>query len=310
MPQSSTNINQTAPVRLPARISMHTQFFKPPIAGAPITRLPISKIQPSGTAGAAASAAPSASPTAAPSAVPSAAPSDPPHIPQQQITASSSSGSPSPSTTLRTTSSPSPSPSTAQAPPSSSWSPTPSAVVTTVLGSIKTVIVTPTVPPPAQTQVATVNAAAPDNFWNDTEKVAGTFTAVAVVIAALIGIILFLLVRRARSHESMAIRSTSDGDNTSVTQVPYGGEKRSSKLTLATAGLGGMRRGDSNDKNTGENTPASMSRRASMPLVRDQRLDPRVLFNIENANASHTSITSFRDDRDYSRPVLHVRNPD
>ena len=168
-------------------------------------------------------------------------------------------------------------------------------------------IITPTLPSaPAQTQVTTVNATQPNGFWNDTAKVAGTFTAVAIVIVALIGVIIFLLVRRARSHESMAIRSTSDGDNASVNQAPYGAEKRNSKLTLTTAGLGGIRRGDSNEKSTTEHTPASMSRRASMPLVHDQRLDPRALFQMENANNSHASVASFRDDRDYTRPVLHA----
>ena len=184
-------------------------------------------------------------------------------------------------------------------------------MVTTVLGSIQTVIITPTLPPAsAQTQVTTVNATQPNSFWNDTPKVAGTFAAVAIVIVALVGVIVFLLVRRARSHESIAIRSTSDGDNASVSQAPFGAEKRNSRLALATAGLAGMRRGDSNEKSTAENTPASMSRRASIPLVHDQRLDPRALFSIENGNNSHISVGSFRDDRDYSRPVLHVSFPE
>ncbi|MCJ1330437.1 hypothetical protein MMC10_007121 [Thelotrema lepadinum] len=314
-------------VKLPVSSLSHTPFSKIAIVGAqtthpqtrPIPGLATSRVQPSGTAGAAASTTPSA---AAPSSSPQESPPSPSTITVQATVSQSSLNPPASPQSSSPPSISSPAPPESSTPPPTtsspplqasqpSWTPTPSAVVTTVLGSIQTVIITPTLPPAtAQTQVTTVNGTAmPDSFWSNTGKVAGTFTVVGIVVLALIGALVWLIVRRTRTRESMAITST-DGDNGSVTQMPFGAEKRNSKLTLTTAGLSGMRREGSNGKSTSENTPASMSRRTSMPLVHDQRLDPRALYNIENANASHVSVGSFRDDRDYSRPVLHVRNPD
>ena len=86
-------------------------------------------------------------------------------------------------------------------------------------------------------------------------------------------------------------------------------DRRRSNLQLATAGLGGLSRGNSDEKSATEYTPASNSRRTSVPLVHDQRLNPAALWRATHDNGSHVSIASFRDDRDYSRPVLHVSCP-
>ena len=164
-----------------------------------------------------------------------------------------------------------------------------------------------------QTHVTTaVPVPTPNNgFWSDTAKVGGTFAAIGVVVFALAALVIWLLWRRRRAHDSIAIRSVSDAGDGHATTAAYGSEKRTSRLTLATAGLAGLRRGDSGEKSAGTHeTPASMSRRASIPLVHDQRLNPQALFHLDNTNGSHVSLGSFQDNRDYSRPVLHIANPD
>lgn len=59
------------------------------------------------------------------------------------------------------------------------------------------------------------------------------------------------------------------------------------------------------------NSPTGMTvtnKRRSNPLIVDQRLDPGTLWL--NDNGSKASLGSLRDDRDYSRRVLKLANPD
>lgn len=188
-----------------------------------------------------------------------------------------------------------------------SWTPTPSTIITTVQGSIQTVTVTPTIPPSSE-QTSTVNQV-PDPFWSSTAKVAGTFTVVAIVLLLLLAGTAFFFWRRWRSNDSVAIRSISDHDGHSTTGTFFGtaADKRHSKLGFNSTGTGGGRAGN---RTPTLPTPVSMSRRASAPMVHDQRLNPNALYAMGQDNGSHVSLGSFQDDRDYSRPVLHVRNPD
>lgn len=144
---------------------------------------------------------------------------------------------------------------------------------------------------------------APDPFWSSTAKVAGTFTVVAIVIILLLVGLGFFCWKRFRSNDSVAIRSVSDHDGQSTNGGFYGGmaERRHSKLGFGTAG--GMA---GHDRSPPSATPASMSRRASQPLVHDQRLNPNALYAMGQDHGSRVSLESFQDDRDYSRPVLHV----
>ena len=165
---------------------------------------------------------------------------------------------------------------------------------------------------PAQTQTTVVNApVVSKSFWDDTGKVAGTFVAVAIVAIALIAAGIWFLLRRMRNHqnEAMAVESNADEDRGSAAGTPFMTDRRRSNLQLATAGLGALSRGNSDEKSATEHTPASNSRRTSIPLVHDQRLNPAALWRAGHDNGSHISIASFRDDRDYSRPVLHASHP-
>ena len=193
--------------------------------------------------------------------------------------------------------------------PTPSWTPTPFASVTTVLGSIQTIILTPSQPPqPAQTNTTIVNAPAPDTFWSNAGKVAGTFVIVALVIlGAVVAAIWFTLRKMRRRDDAIAVGSNADEDAGGAGAVSYMTDRRKSNLTLATSNMGGLTRGSSNEKpGSHEHTPAAISRRSSMPLVHDQRLNPAALYSPAHENGSHVSVASFRDDRDYSRPVLHV----
>ena len=191
------------------------------------------------------------------------------------------------------------------------WSATPFASVTTVLGSVQTVLVTPSPPPqPAQTNTTIVNAQAPDTFWNDTGKVAGTFVVVALVIIGAVAAAIFFMARRMRRrNEAIAVGSNADEDIVPGSGGnPYMVDRRRSNLTLTTNNMAGLTRGNSNEKpGSQEHTPATVSRRTSIPLVHDQRLNPAALWQPSHENGSHVSVASFRDDQDYSRPVLHVR---
>jgi LPXTG-motif cell wall-anchored protein len=186
--------------------------------------------------------------------------------------------------------------------------------VKTIQGGVQTVTITPTAPPAAAQTTDGSNEIHPTNkggFWSDTGKVAGVFVVVGLLIAAMIGAIIFFLLRRRNSqNKATTITSVDDDPPNSGSGAPYMVDRRRSNLTLATTGLAGLTRGSSHDKSPNEKTPGSLSRRGSIPMgPHDQRLNPAALYNA-HPNGSHASIASFRDDQDYSRPVLHVRNPD
>ena len=174
--------------------------------------------------------------------------------------------------------------------------------------------VTPTAPPSAG-QTSNPSNQSQNSFWSDTAKVAGVFTALALIIVCLLaGLLYFYWKKKRASSDSVAIRSVSDHDGHSTRGAFYGTvtEKRHSKMglnssgTAAAAGRGGGGGGGGNERTPTMASPMSMSRRTSQPFVHDQRLNPNALYAMGQDNGSHISVGSFRDDRDYSRPVLHV----
>lgn len=185
----------------------------------------------------------------------------------------------------------------------------PYASIKTVLGTAQTVTVTPTVTPVLQqTPESTVVAGAdPNSFWGNTGKVAGTFVVVGLLIAACIGGAIFFYLRGFRRHDDANTLASNDDGPTANNGAPYMVDRRRSNLTLATQGMTGLTRGNSNDKSPTESkAPAQIMRRGSLPMPQDARLNPVALWNA-HPNNSQVSIDTFRDDRDYSRPVLHVR---
>jgi len=175
---------------------------------------------------------------------------------------------------------------------------------------VQTITITPSQPPQAAQTAGTVSKSnANHGFFASPGKVAGTFIAVALIILSLIGAVVFLLLRRRRNGNKATALQSIDEEPAS-NGAPYMVDRagRRSNLTLATKGLG-LTRGSSNEKSPETKTPGSLSRRGSIPL-HDQRLNPAALWSTSHTNGSHASVASFRDDQDYSRPVLHVRNPD
>jgi len=53
-------------------------------------------------------------------------------------------------------------------------------------------------------------------------------------------------------------------------------------------------------------TSSPLDKRASYPLVVDQRLDPGTLWSPHHDNESRISVRSLQDDQDYSRRMLRV----
>ena len=176
-------------------------------------------------------------------------------------------------------------------------------------GSARTVTIFPTQGQPEQTakSLASSAPANANSFWSSTGKVAGTFTVVGLIIAAIIGGLLYFFLRRWRKNDDAMTVASNEEQPTSSNGAPYMVDRRRSNLTLATGGLAGLTRGSSQEKSPVDNkTPASMSRRGSNPMTTDQRLNPAALWNTAHNNGSHVSVASFQDERDYSRPVLHV----
>ena len=61
------------------------------------------------------------------------------------------------------------------------------------------------------------------------------------------------------------------------------------------------------EKRPGNDSTTPTDRRSSFPMrFVDQRLDPVAVWNPLHSNGSHVSVSSFRDDRDYSRRMLRV----
>ncbi|KAF1344565.1 hypothetical protein BDV97DRAFT_372958 [Delphinella strobiligena] len=60
----------------------------------------------------------------------------------------------------------------------------------------------------------------------------------------------------------------------------------------------------------GFDSGSQRSRRNSRPLIFDQRLNPAAIMQNWESNGSRASIGTLQDQRDYSRPILNVTNPD
>ena len=159
----------------------------------------------------------------------------------------------------------------------------------------------PTAPPTAK---PLTGAAA---FFDDAGKVAGVFVSVAIVVAASIGLGLFLLWRRRQSHRQRAGEASTAGGSTprpqsrSMSQLGLMNEVRQPNgVPQITTGLWGTA------GSAGESPSTESERRLSRAKAVDQRLDPHSLWNPLNDNSSRVSVRSLQDDRDYSRRVLKV----
>ncbi|KAL8792481.1 MAG: hypothetical protein Q9195_004937 [Heterodermia aff. obscurata] len=191
----------------------------------------------------------------------------------------------------------------------SSWTPTPVPSVMTVSGVITTITVMPS-NPPLET-ILTQNSS-DGGFMHNTGKVAGVFSLVGVAVAALIGLAIWAVYRRRRHSDSVPVGSVAGGDTPQrrpsrlSEMILAGGTTRSSMHGLQTAGLESGDHGET----TADITPVTP--RASYPTIVDQRLNPddSLWEPLRRHNGSHASLHSLQDNRDYSRRMFRITNPD
>lgn len=146
-----------------------------------------------------------------------------------------------------------------------------------------------------------IAAQSQSSFFDSPGKVAGTFVAIGLLVAALIAGGLFLIFRRRRHNRpdsAMAVaalnRKTSSASTIEGTGLSQDGRSRQDSVS----GLMGYGR---------EKTSPSqwvMEDSAIVPV--DQRLNPQPILMRFDSNYSRHSL---RDEEDYSRRVLTVTNP-
>ncbi|KAI9825097.1 MAG: hypothetical protein M1832_001417 [Thelocarpon impressellum] len=180
-----------------------------------------------------------------------------------------------------------------------------------VTGGLRTVTITPTEPPKV---TAPVQQKQGNNLFSNAGKVAGLFVGLALIIVLSAALILFCCWRRRQRRSGMVPGGRTGDSNQSGTRsrsiselglirddTTVMGEKSMSRLSTGTwAGIG--------PSHDGPTSPED--RRNSNARIVDQRLDPGTLWNATHANSSRISVRSLQDDRDYSRRVLRLANPD
>ncbi|KAI9676185.1 MAG: hypothetical protein M1817_000930 [Caeruleum heppii] len=265
---------------------------------------------PSGTQGGSSSPSQSADTQRTSSPAPSTvttteSPTDPPTTLVSTPSTSSTSTTSTTSTSAPTTSS--------SATDTSTWIPTPITSVMTVTGGLQTVTITPTEPPQSTTALEQKDR----GFFANAGKVAGLFVGLAAIILLIAAAILFSCWRR-RVRQSTMLTGGSNGDGSMQSRIR---SRSTSQLGLinddrTVMGEKGFSRHSTGTSNWPVTTapvgdgPASPDRRSSNARIVDQRLDPGTLWNPIHENSSRVSVRSLQDDRDYSRRVLRLANPD
>ncbi|KAH7386370.1 hypothetical protein BKA64DRAFT_711598 [Cadophora sp. MPI-SDFR-AT-0126] len=217
-------------------------------------------------------------------------------------TTSSSSQNTDPTTTTRRSSSTSST--------SSTWTPTPVVSLETVTGQVRTVTVTPTVPPNAQA----TNELTPANKGGGGGLGTGGAVGLTIGLVALVAIIaaavFFFLRKRRRNQEAAADNLSRRGSSAGfgAAAVPSRTMSENSRYVLGTDGRRVVETWE-----PGESAEVRKSR--LIPV--DQRLDPFSPVYQRGDNKSRESVNTIRDDHDYSRRmvtggtgILRATNPD
>lgn len=222
------------------------------------------------------------------------------------IPSTSAAAQSSTSSTVRTTSS---SPASQS---SSTWTPTPVTSLETVTGQIRTVTVTPTVPPTSGGSTA---------ITKDNKSGGGLSTGAAVgltiglvALVAIISAIIYFCIRKrnqekAEEYDDMDRRGSSAGIGSLGGPVPSRTMSENSRFVLGTDGRQVIESWEAGDE------PGSRRSRL-MPV--DPRLDPFAPVYQRGENKSRESVNTIRDEHDYSRrvaghpqgPILRATNPD
>ncbi|RDL36228.1 uncharacterized protein BP5553_06840 [Venustampulla echinocandica] len=196
---------------------------------------------------------------------------------------------------------------------SSTWTPTPVVSLETVTGEVRTVTVTPTVPPNSESQ---------NSVSKDTKNKLGTGGAVglAIGLVALVALVSFLVwfcLRKRRQDKAEAYNDVSGR-----------GSAAGLGVTDSLGGTGPSRTMSENSRyvlgTDGRQVVETWERDQSQPGARNSRLmpvDPRLdpfapVYQRGGLNKSRESVNTIQDNHDYSRrvapngPILRALNPD
>ncbi|KAK0111540.1 hypothetical protein ONS95_001893 [Cadophora gregata] len=191
---------------------------------------------------------------------------------------------------------------------SSSWTPTPVVSLETITGQVRTVTVTPTVPPNAQA----TNELTPSNEGGGglgTGGAVGLTVGLVALVAIIAAAVFFFIRKRRRDQEgsdNLSRRGSSAGFGAAV--IPSRTMSENSRYVLGTDGRRVVE--------TWEPGETAEVRRSRLIPV-DQRLDPFSPVYQRGDNKSRESVNTIRDDHDYSRRmvtggtgILRATNPD
>lgn len=151
------------------------------------------------------------------------------------------------------------------------------------------------------------------SFFDNAGRVAGVFTVLALLVAALVFAVFWYIRRRKQKGAPLGADSPTSESFRGGLIGNAAQEKRSSR-SMSTLGLTAPYASDKPPLPPPIITSNSASSGGSGGLlgitpdrITDQRLDPgQVWMRFENDNASRMSVRSLRDDQDYSRRVLRV----
>lgn len=193
--------------------------------------------------------------------------------------------------------------------PTSTWTPTPVTSLETVTGQVRTVTVTPTVPPNSQSLTGVSQKSGSGGL--STGGAVGLTIGLVALVALISSIIYFCWRRRQRERaEEFAIDASRRGSSAGLGgPVPSRTMSENSRYVLGTDGRQVVETWEPDARDT----PGSRRSRL-MPV--DPRLDPFAPVYQRGENKSRESVNTIRDDHDYSRrvhqqgPILRATNPD
>lgn len=194
----------------------------------------------------------------------------------------------------------------------STWTPTPVTSLETVTGQVRTVTVTPTIPPTTAQSVAPVEKSSSGGL--STGAAVGLTVGLVALVALVCSLIYFCWRKRnkERERESEILNNPESRRGSSAGlggPIPSRTMSENSRYVLGTDGRQVVETWEPDSRDT----PGSRKSRL-MPV--DPRLDPFAPVYQRGENKSRESINTIRDDHDYSRrvahqaPILRATNPD
>ena len=190
---------------------------------------------------------------------------------------------------------------------SSTWTPTPVISLETVTGQIRTVTVTPTVPPNSQ---SLTGVSRKNGGGLSTGSAVGLTIGLVALVAIVCGIIYFCIRKRRQDRAENYSNASRRGSTTGLGgPVPSRTMSENSRYFLGTDGRQVVETWEPDTRDA----PGSRKSRL-MPV--DPRLDPFAPVYQRGENKSRESVNTLRDDHDYSRrvhqqaPILRATNPD